>query len=259
MLKIQTTGSDLQGFCTGESSRLILTGAIGNFDTSCLLAAFYEKLIWSSVTLWGQGLHMHAQQKDWQERKKREKEAECLLAVCLDNNSMKFSSGHWTFPHYQFMVLGGTLPTSQVITWFKPQPISTPDYSCMPWLVQAGQSRSNQRKAETIRATRKKAPVPFCSESLKSTEVLQASCCILEAEMKMNVAKFVLKISFWVLKPAMPEANLPQDFSVLWASKLHFDLRQFHLQPTETDDFHQNLGAGHTEIHWVAGFKERTS
>lgn len=63
----------------------------------------------------------------------------------------------------------------------------------------------------------------------------------------------------WVLKPATPEANLSQDFSVLWASKLHFDLRQFHLQPKQIDDFHENLGTEQIEIHWVAGFQAMTS
>lgn len=113
--------------------------------------------------------------KDWLggKREREKKEMKCLLIVCLHSNSSNFPSKYSSFLPSPFMVQGSTLPTSRVITWFKPQPIATLGY-CMRWLVQAGQSRSNQRKAQDYQRYQRTGSVSFCSGSLKGVEVSQA-------------------------------------------------------------------------------------
>lgn len=231
MLKIQTTGPNPQGFCTGERSKSILTGTAINSDLSCALDTF----------LWKLDLELHNPLKSGPihacitkgltgRKKNKKKGVEGLLIVCLHSNSIRFSSENPWFPHSRFMILQSTPPhrTSRVIMCFKSKPISAPEYCCLLWLVQAGRSRSTQTNVQNYQHKRKKRFVSRCSESLK---VLQISCRFLETQIKLTGRIQALKIivAFW----SQPWLKLqsPQDFWVLWASKFSLIWDSFPCNP----------------------------
>ena len=141
-LKMQTSGHNFQ-------VRLHFNSTTENSYLSCPLAIFYEKLTWSSVIPWSQGLHMHANKRtEWKGGKKKGKRKSWIvyallallqqrwLLVCID---LSLTLGPWS--------LVAPPATSGVIMWCKSKSISAPACSRVPWLDRLWTAWTNQRKA----------------------------------------------------------------------------------------------------------------
>lgn len=215
LLKRQTSGYNSQ-------VRVHFNITMENSDLSCPLTTFYEKLTWSSVKPWSQGLHTPLNRKNWVERKiKKEKRKGWTVYVLLASPATaaiflvcihpSLTLGPWS--------LVALSATSGVIMWCKTKPISTPDSCCVPWLDLLWTAWTNQKKAQDPPPPQtygKKWSVLCSAESFMDVRVLQTSSLFLATELKAIMAKFKAW-SYCVSLEASRAWNchLLQDFSVL--------------------------------------------
>lgn len=150
-------------------------------------------------------LCMHNSRTDWKEKQQGKNGIGC----CLYSNSTKFSSGHSSFLHSHFMILGSILPHLQSDHVIQ---VQAAQHTRLLLHAMIGSSWPKPVQSEKItelpKLPEKKKSMYCCRESLKDAGYCRHLAASWKLRLKLTRQNSSLEDTVWVLKPAMPERKM---------------------------------------------------